>query len=85
MHYFFDENLTRAERVNKQEEEIFSIIQSHITTKKRPPTIREIANKAQVSSTQTVSNYLARLKGKGLIDWEPKRPGTLQILDKAAQ
>ncbi len=85
MHYFFDENLTRAERVNKQEKEIFTTIQSHFATKKRPPTIREIAKMSQVSSTQTVSNYLARLKEKGLIDWESGRPGTLQILEKAVQ
>jgi SOS-response transcriptional repressor LexA len=82
MHYFFEENLTRSERVKKQEEEIFNIIKQYITKQHRPPSIREIAKKSKVSSPQTVSIYLKKLKEKGLVDWVPKKAGTLHIVQE---
>lgn len=81
MHYFFDENLTRAERVKKNEEEILAIIKDYWAKNKHSPSVRDIVKKSNVRSNSTVMNYLHRLKNKGLIDWEPKRRRTLYIID----
>lgn len=81
MYYYEENRLTRAERIQVQEEEILSIIKAYWQKHNYSPTVREIARKASVSSTSTVLRYLNKLQEKGLIDWQSKAPRTIHILD----
>ncbi|EIJ79092.1 LexA family transcriptional repressor [Bacillus methanolicus PB1] len=81
MHYFFDD-LTREERIQKREEEIYNLIKNHIQKVGFPPTTRELVRKSSINSTSTIHSYLIRLKNKGLIDWVPKKPGTLHLVEQ---
>lgn len=81
MYWYEEGSISRAERVKQTEEEILNIIKEFLAKYKYSPTIREIAKKSSVSSSSTVSIYLEKLKKKGLIDWEPKRPRTIKVLE----
>jgi SOS-response transcriptional repressor LexA len=81
MHYFFDEDLSRLERIQRTEEEIYQIIDSFIKKQNRPPTTREIVKLSRVNSTSTVNAYLKKLKKKGYVNWVEGRPGTLKIIN----
>ena len=39
-----------------------------------PPTVREICNAVQLSSTSTVHGHLSRLEKNGLIQRDPSKP-----------
>jgi sulfur relay (sulfurtransferase) DsrC/TusE family protein len=79
MYFLEEERLTRAEKVQKREEEILNIIKDYWAKHNHSPSIREIVRKSSVKSNSTVMNYLYRLKEKGLIDWQPKKPRTFLI------
>jgi sulfur relay (sulfurtransferase) DsrC/TusE family protein len=82
MYFFEEERLTRAEKIQKREEEILNIIKDYWAKHNHSPSIREIVRKSSVKSNSTVMNYLYRLKEKGLIDWQPKKPRTFLIKEK---
>lgn len=80
--YFYEEDReTRSERVKKNEEEILKIIKDYYTKHKYSPTVREIAKKANVSSTSTVLRYLNKLQAQGMIDWQSKAPRTIRVIE----
>ena len=80
MYYYEEDRETRFERVKRTEEEILNIIKDYYTKHKYSPTVREIARKANVSSTSTVLRYLNKLQDKGLIDWQSKAPRTIRVI-----
>ncbi|WP_053433989.1 hypothetical protein [Sporosarcina globispora] len=82
MYYYEENRLSRAERVKRTEEEIVNIIKQHISKFGYSPSVREIAKKASVSSTQTIMTYLRRLRGKGIIDWAPKQQRTIRLIEQ---
>ena len=45
------------------------------------PTIRELRDKLNVTSTATIQNMLMRMREKGLIDFEDYKQRTIRILD----
>lgn len=80
--YYYEENReTRSERVKRTEEEILNIIKVYYAKHKYSPTVREIARKANVSSTSTVLRYLNKLQEKGVIDWHSKAPRTIRVIE----
>jgi SOS-response transcriptional repressor LexA len=82
MYYYEEKRLTRAERIQVQENEILDIIRSFYAKHQYSPTIREIAKKASVTSTSSVLRYLNKLQEKGLIDWKSKAPRTIRIVEE---
>jgi sulfur relay (sulfurtransferase) DsrC/TusE family protein len=82
MYYLEEERLTRAEKIQKREEEILNIIKDYWAKHNHSPSIREIVRRSSVKSNSTVLNYLHRLKEKELIDWQPKKPRTFLIKEK---
>ncbi|WP_197204215.1 hypothetical protein [Cytobacillus firmus] len=82
MYYYEKNRLSRAERVKRNEDEILDIIKKHISKFGYSPSVREIAKRASVSSTQTVTTYLHRLRDKGIIDWAPKQQRTIRLIEQ---
>lgn len=81
MYYYEETRESRAERIKSTEEEILKIIKVYYAKHKYSPTVREIAKKANVSSTSTVLRYLNKLQEKGLIDWQSKAPRTIRVIE----
>ena len=48
-----------------------------------PPTVREIAEHVGITSRGGVHDLLSRLKGRGVITWEPHKPRSIQIIEDA--
>lgn len=82
MYYYEENRLTRAERIQAQENEILEIIRKFYEKYQYSPTVREITKKASVSSTSTVLRYLNKLQDKGLIEWKSKAPRTIRIINE---
>ncbi|MBU8908474.1 transcriptional regulator [Desertibacillus haloalkaliphilus] len=66
-------------KITKRQNEILDVIKLFITTKKYPPTTREICELTGLKSSSTVHGHLERLKKEGIIDWEESKPRTLRI------
>jgi repressor LexA len=80
--YYGDLGISVQERTKQREEEILNIIKAYWKKHNYSPTIREIARKASVTSTSTILNYLNKLQEKGLIDWQHKKPRTIQVIEQ---
>ena len=44
-----------------------------------PPTVREICNAVQLSSTSTVHGHLSRLEKNGFIQRDPSKPRAIEL------
>ncbi|MDF1511357.1 transcriptional regulator [Robertmurraya sp. DFI.2.37] len=69
--------------LTKRQSEILSTITNYIKNKGYAPSIREIGDMVNLSSTSTVAGHMEKLKEKGYVTWKPSQPRTLQLLDKA--
>ena len=54
------------EMKSSKQSEIYEFIKQQITAKGYPPSVREICEAVNLSSTSTVHGHLARLEKKGL-------------------
>lgn len=72
-----------AKRLSTRQIEILSCIHHHVTDKGYPPTVREICETVNLSSTSTVHGHLARLEKKGLIQRDPTKPRALELSQEA--
>jgi repressor LexA len=59
--------------------EILKFIHTRVTEKGYPPTVREIGEAVQLSSTSTVHGHLSRLEKKGLILRDPTKPRAIEL------
>jgi len=66
-----------------RQSEILLTISNYIKNKGYAPSIREIGDMVNLSSTSTVVGHMEKLKEKGYLTWKPSQPRTLQLLDKA--
>lgn len=64
---------------NKQSE-IYEFIKQQVSLKGYPPSVREICEAVNLSSTSTVHGHLSRLEKKGLIRRDPTKPRAIEIL-----
>jgi repressor LexA len=64
---------------NKQSE-IYEFIKQQVTSKGYPPSVREICEAVNLSSTSTVHGHLSRLEKKGLIRRDPTKPRAIELL-----
>jgi repressor LexA len=64
---------------NKQSE-IYEFIKQQVASKGYPPSVREICEAVNLSSTSTVHGHLSRLEKKGLIKRDPTKPRAIELL-----
>lgn len=65
-------------------EQILQFIRSEIETKGYPPSVREICQAVNLSSTSTVHLHLRTLENRGLIRRDASKPRALEVLDGTA-
>lgn len=68
-----------AKRTENRQIEILKFIHTRVTKKGYPPTVREIGEAVQLSSTSTVHGHLSRLEKKGLILRDPTKPRAIEL------
>ncbi|MCC4043580.1 transcriptional repressor LexA [Enterococcus gallinarum] len=68
-----------AKRTENRQIEILKFIHTRVTEKGYPPTVREIGEAVQLSSTSTVHGHLSRLEKKGLILRDPTKPRAIEL------
>lgn len=67
-------------QLTSRQQEVFDYIKAQTTEFCRPPTVREIANRFNISSTNGVRSILAALIKKGYISRSPRTSRGLEIL-----
>ncbi len=60
--------------------EIYEFIKNQVNAKGYPPSVREICEAVNLSSTSTVHGHLTRLEKKGLIRRDPTKPRAIELL-----
>jgi SOS-response transcriptional repressor LexA len=81
---YYEEHIPRAVKVKTKEDKVFEVVEKFHKKFGHSPSIKEVSKLAGIPSTSTTIEYLRRLKNKGLIDWEPKRPRTIVIIQKSS-
>lgn len=65
-----------------KQSEIYEFIKNQVNTKGYPPSVREICEAVNLSSTSTVHGHLTRLEKKGLIRRDPTKPRAIELLQE---
>ncbi len=76
---------SKKEQLSKRQRDILDFIWSYISHTSRPPTIREIGQEVQISSTSVVNYNLNKLKEKGYLQREAEVSRGLSLTPKARQ
>lgn len=71
--------LILAKRTENRQLEVLKFIHERVNAKGYPPTVREIGEAVQLSSTSTVHGHLSRLEKKGLIQRDPTKPRAIEL------
>ncbi len=61
--------------------QVLNYIYSQVQEKGYPPTVREIGNAVDLSSTSTVHGHLSRLEKAGLIYRDPTKPRAIEVTE----
>jgi len=69
------------EPLSKKQEEVFNFLKNQIRRKGYPPTVREICDAVNLSSTSTVHAHLETLERKGYIRRSPTKNRSIEILE----
>lgn len=64
-----------------RQQQILDYIRGEIHRKGFPPSVREIGEAVNLSSSSTVHSHLAALEKKGFIRRDPSKPRALEVLD----
>ncbi|MDR3239460.1 MAG: transcriptional repressor LexA [Clostridiales bacterium] len=67
--------------LSKKQEQILNFLKNEIRQKGYPPTVREICNAVELSSTSTVHTHLDALEKKGYIKRSPTKNRSIEILE----
>ncbi|MEG1255675.1 transcriptional repressor LexA [Clostridium sp.] len=65
-----------------KQSEIYEFIKNQVNAKGYPPSVREICEAVNLSSTSTVHGHLTRLEKKGLIRRDPTKPRAIELLQE---
>lgn len=65
--------------------DILKFIHSQVEEKGYPPTVREIGEAVDLSSTSTVHGHLSRLEKKGLLQRDPTKPRAIELTPQALE
>lgn len=72
-----------AEDLSERKKQIIRYISDFRQQHTFAPTVREIAEGVNLSSTSTVQRHINWLVGKGYIELEPSKPRTIRLTEKA--
>lgn len=72
---------TSKQRLSRRQTQILEYIRECIVGRGWPPSIREIGNAVDLSSSSTVHSHLRALETKGYIRRSPSKPRALELLD----
>jgi repressor LexA len=75
--------MAKKGKVSDRQKEILDYISKHIRQEGRPPTIREIGEAANISSTSVVSYNLNKLKEQGYLEREKEVARGLRLTERA--
>lgn len=70
-----------AKRTDTRQEDILRFIHEQVSAKGYPPTVREIGEAVNLSSTSTVHGHLSRLEKKGLLQRDPTKPRAIELTE----
>lgn len=73
------EGADMAKRTENRQIEILKFIHERVTDRGYPPTVREIGEAVNLSSTSTVHGHLSRLEKKGLLFRDPTKPRAIEL------
>ena len=73
--------MTNKEPLTAKQEQIFDFIKEEISTKGYPPSVREICDAVNLSSTSSVHAHLKTLEKKGYIKSVSSKNRAIEILD----
>lgn len=65
--------------------DILKFIHAQVEEKGYPPTVREIGEAVDLSSTSTVHGHLSRLEKKGLLQRDPTKPRAIELTAEALE
>lgn len=66
-----------------KQEQILNFIKDTMLAKGYPPTVREICEAVNLSSTSSVHSHLETLEKRGYIKRDPAKPRTIEIVDES--
>lgn len=72
-------SMAKRGRKGEKQLEILSYIYQEVSEKGYPPTVREIGNATQLSSTSTVHGHLANLAKAGFITRDSSKPRAMEV------
>lgn len=70
---------TLTKKTESRQLEVLRFIHQRVLAKGYPPTVREIGEAVQLSSTSTVHGHLSRLEKKGFIQRDPTKPRAIEL------
>lgn len=68
-----------ARRSENKQLDVLRFIHERVNDKGYPPTVREIGEAVDLSSTSTVHGHLSRLEKRGLIQRDPTKPRAIEL------
>jgi repressor LexA len=68
-----------AQKTESKQLEVLAFIHERVNEKGYPPTVREIGQAVNLSSTSTVHGHLSRLEKKGFIQRDPTKPRAIEL------
>ena len=68
-----------AKRTETKQLEVLRFIHERVEDKGYPPTVRELGEAVNLSSTSTVHGHLSRLEKKGWIQRDPTKPRAIEL------
>ncbi|MHC5247853.1 transcriptional repressor LexA [Enterococcus sp. HY326] len=74
-----------AKRTESRQLEVLQYIHDRVTAKGYPPTVREIGEAVNLSSTSTVHGHLSRLEKKGLLQRDPTKPRAIELTQRGLE
>lgn len=77
--------MVSRKNANSKQMEILRFIFDRVENQGYPPTVREIGEAVDLSSTSTVHGHLTRLEKKGLIAKDPTKPRAIEITNTGRQ
>jgi len=71
---------TKQKKLTRRQKEILDYLRSVTKQRGYPPSIREICNALELSSSSTVHNHLCNLEERGYIKREPTKPRSIEVI-----
>ncbi|WP_290034140.1 transcriptional repressor LexA [Ligilactobacillus cholophilus] len=74
-----------AKSIEERQMKVLRFIYETVQKKGYPPTVREIGEAVNLSSTSTVHGHLTRLSNRGFITKDPTKPRAIEVTDAGVE